>query len=175
MNAITPRPITGSPLAWARDLALLGGGSSFALSMLFTGMVPAGFPLAVGLVTGVTGGLVGLATPAALDAVRGRLSLRVLGLLAPIAGALWGGAAGATAAAVSGTAAWPLGLIAGAVAGGLQLGWFWLPYTVQTVRGGRTWPILVAATLALPLVALVTFWGTLLGMGALGDVLYGVH
>lgn len=170
MTALAPHPITGRPTAWARDLALLGGVSSFALSMLFTGMVPAGFPAAVGLVTGATGALVGLATPAALDRLRGRVSLWVLALLAPLAGAAWGGAAGAAAASLSNSAPWPLSLVAGALAGGLQLGWFWLPYTMQTVRGGRTWPVMVAAVFALPFVAWATFLGTLLGLGALNGL-----
>ena len=30
VTSLAPHPVTGHPLAWARDLALLGGGSSAA-------------------------------------------------------------------------------------------------------------------------------------------------
>jgi hypothetical protein len=169
MYALEPHPITGSPTAWARDLALLGGGTSLLLSMVLTGMVSSGaFPIWVGLASAAAGGSVGMVTPWVLDAVRGRVPLFVMALLAPVAGAVWGGGAGAVAGSIVGGENALLGLIAGAIAGGFQLGWWWFPYTVQTVRGGRTWLVMLGALAMLPVVAWVTFVGTLLTISFLG-------
>ena len=33
----------------------------------------------------------------------------------------------------------------GAIAGALQLSWFWLPYAVRAGRGKSTWPVVLAA------------------------------
>lgn len=170
VTSLAPHPVTGHPLAWARDLALLGGGSSAALSLLLVGMVPVGFAPAVAVTAGLSGAALGLAMPTLLDAARGRVPLWLLAAAAPAVGGLWGGLAGAAAGLVVGGTAPALGAVAGAVAGAGQLGWFWFPYTFQTVRGGRTWPLLALAAVALPVVAWATVLVTILCLGAFGGV-----
>ena len=81
----------------------------------------------------------------------------LLMMLGPLAGLLWGGMVGAVGFAASGLAI-PLVLCAGcaALAGALQFGLFWFPYTFQTVRGARCWPVVLGACLLTPVIGMVT-------------------
>ncbi len=159
-----PRP-TGSPAAWGRDLALIGAVTSFVLPSLMGPVVPSGFAARAGVAGAVGGLLLGLAMPAVLDMLRGRVAIRWLLLLAPMVGAAWGGAAGAVAGLASDRSAALLGLISGGIAGACQLGLWWFPYTFQTVRGGRRWPLVLAAVLSSPVLIVPVYVGTLLVMG----------
>lgn len=161
MSALAPHPVTGSPLRWARDMALVGGGTSAFVPALVSGLAPAGYPWVAAAVGLGTGALLGLAMPTLLDLVRGKVPLPVLLLCSVGLGAAWGGVAGALAGVPFGANNAGLGLIAGSIAGAAQFGWWWFPYTFQTVRGGRTWPLLVAAAFALPVVSALSVWGTM--------------
>ena len=152
--------ITGCPLLWCRDMALVGGATSATVPALVHEFTPSGYPLMAAVIGVVTGALLGLAMPRLLDRVRGRISLPILVLGSVMLGCFWGGATGALAGAPFGIPYVVLGLVAGGLAGAAQFGWWWFPYTVQTVRGGRTWPMLVAAVLALPFVTVVSIGGT---------------
>lgn len=153
-------PIPGHPRAWARDLAALGATTSVSLSLLFWAGVPRGFTPLVGFFTVLSGGLIGRCMPRVLDAVRGRVPIGALVLAAPVVGGLWGGLSGGLAGLLTEPRSGPvLGLLAGGLAGAAQFGWFWLPYTVQTVRRKPTWPLLVASVFALPAIAVATLLG----------------
>lgn len=161
MTTLAPHPVTGSPLRWARDMALVGGGTSAFVPALVSGLAPSGYPLAAALVGAVTGALLGLAMPTLLDLVRGKVPLPLLLVGSLLLGAAWGGVAGAMAGVPFGAGNAGLGLVAGSIAGAAQFGWWWFPYTFQTVRGGRTWPLLVAAVFTLPVVSALSVWGTM--------------
>lgn len=161
MPTLAPHPVTGSPLRWARDMALVGGGTSAFVPALVSGLAPPGYPLAAAAAGVVTGALLGLAMPGLLDRVRGRVPLPALLVSSLLLGGAWGGVAGALAGLPFGVNNVVLGLMAGSIAGAAQFGWWWFPYTFQTVRGGRTWPLLVAAIFTLPLVSALSVWGTM--------------
>lgn len=140
-----PTRVTGSSWAWTRDVAVLGGA---------TGWLAPGAVLSFTDPIALVGGLVGLATGASLGAMlprllemmRGSLPIPLLLVAGVVGGALWGALVGAVTATVLGTATFAgFGAAAGALTAGLQFGWFWFPYTFQTVRRGRTWPVLAAA------------------------------
>lgn len=162
MSALKPHPVTGAPLRWSRDMGLVGGTTSAFIPVLVRDVVPVGYPLAAALAGAVTGAALGLAMPALLDRVRGRVPFTLLVPGSIALGSIWGGGSGALAGAPFDATHVLLGLIAGSIAGGAQFGWWWFPYTVQTVRGASTWPLLVAAFAALPLVALASVAGTAL-------------
>lgn len=162
---------TGSPLTWGRDLALIGGVSSFVLPSMMVGpLVPAAFPWWAAAAGAGTGLLLGLAAPALLDLVRGRVPLLVLVLLAPLVGAAWGGLSGSLAGAAVGGDSALLGLLAGSTAGAVQLGIWWFPYTFQTVLQRRRWPVVLACVLTTPLLLAPVYLGTLVGLGLLGSL-----
>lgn len=156
MDALSPRAkalprLTGRPLHWARDLSWVGTATA------------AGVALALGLGTTVLGqaavaagalagfGL-GLEMPAFLESARRRLPLPMVGLRIVVAGAAMGGFVGLASATVAGTP-FVLGpMVIGGLAGALQLGWWWLPYTILTVTDRPTWPAVVVACLLAPAV-----------------------
>jgi hypothetical protein len=162
MTTLAPHPVTGSPLRWARDMALVGGGTSAFVPALVSGLAPDGYPISAALAGVVTGALLGLAMPTLLDVVRGKVPLPMLLLCSVGLGAAWGGVAGALAGLPFGAGNAALGLVAGSIAGAAQFGWWWFPYTFQTVRRGRTWPLLVASLFTLPLVSALSVWGTMI-------------
>lgn len=43
---------------------------------------------------------------------------------------------------------------------GTQFGLSWFPYTVQTVRGGQRWPVLLTATLLTPFTGTTAIYST---------------
>lgn len=161
-----PAPrLTGSSRVWSRDLALIGGTTSFVLPSLMGPIVPSGFAAWAGLAGAVGGLLLGQALPVILDVVRGRVAIRWLLLLAPVVGAAWGSAAGAIAGLATDRGSAVLGLISGGIAGACQLGLWWFPYTFQAVRGGRRWPLVLAALVTSPVLIVPVYMGTLLVLG----------
>lgn len=161
---------TGSPLAWARDLGLIGGVTSYVLPSMMGPIPPAGFAGWAGGLGALGGVLLGLAAPALLDLVRGRVAIRWLVLLAPLVGAAWGGSAGALAGLLTDPGSEILGLLAGGIAGAMQLGVWWFPYTFQTVRGARSWPVVVGALVVSPLLIAPVYAGTLVLLGLSGGL-----
>lgn len=149
------RRVAGSPLAWSRDLALVGGVTSTLAPLAAGNMAPAGYWQVAALTGLLTGALLGLAMPALVDAVRGRVPLLLLVLASPLVGLAWGATAGGLAGLPFGEANVLLGTAAGGAAGFIQLGWLWFPYLFQSVRRGRTWPILLTSLLTLPVATLL--------------------
>lgn len=155
--------VTGQAKDWARDMAIVGG--------VTAGLAPlpaiplgatAGFIAGTAAAGLLTGAALGAAMPGVLEWVRGRLPIPVLMMLGPIPGAVWGGIVGGVGGALS-TVGVPVGLcvVCAAIAGAMQFGLFWFPYTFQTVRGERRWPVVLAACLATPLIGLLTVFTTL--------------
>ena len=150
--------VTGQPRVWARDMAIVGGVTSLLapLPAILLGAT-AGF-IVVSSVTGsLTGAAMGAAMPGLLERLRGRLPIPLLLVMGPIPGAVWGGVVGLMGGLLSGVSV-PLTVCvaAAAVAGAIQFGLFWLPYTVQTVRRGSLWPVVLGACLATPLIGIAT-------------------
>ena len=149
--------VTGVPMVWARDFALIGGVTSLVAPLLGMGFgVSAAYVATATAAGAATGGALGAAMPTLLERVRGRVPLWVLALLGPVLGAAWGATVGATADVLSGTGMLQLSLITAGTAGAVQLGLTWFPYTFQTVRGGRRWPVVLGAMFVAPLAAFIS-------------------
>ena len=161
MAEVIARRITGRPLEWARDMALVGGITSATLPALLSNVAPTNFAIYAGIAGTLTGALFGALMPAALDRLRNRVPLWALLMAGPVIGCAWGGLAGALASLPFSSDTLRLGVLAGAIAGGLQFGWWWFPYTFQTVRGRRTWPVMLTAAVVLPLIAGAVFFATM--------------
>lgn len=157
---LAPR-VAGRPLAWARDMAFVGATTSAFAPWAAGNLAPSGYWQVSAVVGLVTGALLGLAMPALIDLVRGRVPLLLLVLGSVLLGAAWGGLTGGLAGLAFGGISAQLGVVAGAAAGGFQLGWFWFPYTFQSVRGGRTWPLLLTSLLTLPVATAAAVYTTL--------------
>lgn len=141
-------PRVGLPARWSRDLALVGGVVA-ALAPCVEGW-DAELSLAASLAGAVAGGVLGRVAPGVLDRQRGRVPLAALACLAPLVGAGWGGFAG-MAGGIAARVEPPIVVGAwGAVVGALLVGMLWLPYTVQSLRGAPTWPVVLAALLSAP-------------------------
>jgi hypothetical protein len=161
MAAIVATRVTGRPAAWARDMALVGGLTSAILPTMLSGVSPSMFGLYAGIAGAITGALLGAAMPAVLDRARRHVPLWALLMAGPLVGCAWGALAGGLGSLPFSGDTLALALISGGIAGALQFGWWWFPYTFQTVRGGRTWPVMLASFLALPVLAAAVFFGTL--------------
>ena len=105
--------VAGRPLAWSRDIALVGGLTSGFAPFAAGSLAPSGYAptaLVLGLVTGA---LLGLCMPALLEQVRGRAPLAGLLLLSPVAGFAWGALAGGLAGLPFGSSSAILGFCCG--------------------------------------------------------------
>lgn len=136
------------PRVWARDLALIGAGSTLPL-LLFTDL-----PLATFALTALFAALGGAALGSLVSRLLHRRVRRVpLVLLVPAAfglGGLWGGAAALFAALATGLP-WVHFTEVVATAGAVQLGWVWLPYAIGVARKGSSWPTVAAACALAPI------------------------
>ncbi len=146
----------GERRTWVRDLTIIGGLSG-ALAPAAVGMMPPGYVFLAGLFGAGSGAVVGWLASSMLSSARVR-RWPVAGLLVGGIGlgALWGAMTGLGAAlglgpfGGGGLALLFLSALLAAVAGALQLGWFWLPYAILRARGGRTWPLVLFASLLAP-------------------------
>lgn len=156
-------PLVGTRSTWMRDgatigaatgalgpaMALLGGGSLMGL-------------LATGVVGGAFGGALGALAPEAVAWMRHRWSLYRIVSVVPLVGFGLG-------ALVGGVTGWMVGAplaeagTYGALATGVQLGLFFLPYLVQTVRNEARWPIVVSSV------------GVSMGLGWVAQVAITIH
>lgn len=143
-----PARITGSSWVWGRDLGVVSGATALAAATHAFGI--GGYALVLSAL-GVMGGLLlGLEMPRFLDTARQRMSLPAIAVRCTAAGGAMGGMVALLTLLVGGA---PLiePVIVATVAGALQLGWFWLPYTVLTVLQRPTWPVVVGAVVLAPL------------------------
>jgi hypothetical protein len=150
----TPQQPLGAAGRWARDLAIVGGGTSFlAIAFVegFRGGHERVFLIAATILGAVVGALFGLGLRRLLLAWL-RLPIVVWMPISLVLGGLWGAIVGGLAMVIAewGKAQISIALLAAIVAGiagALQLGWFWLPYAVRAGRGKSTWPVVAAALL----------------------------
>jgi hypothetical protein len=134
--------------AWARDFAIVGGTTSI-MAPAMAGMTEGPYLAAAGTAGAVTGFGVGLALAALQPRLR-RLPLLALIALAVAGGVVWGGAVGFAAGTVFihdryVGPLWTMSMVCAAIAGGLQLGWFYAPYAVTAARGRSTANLVLAA------------------------------
>jgi hypothetical protein len=146
--------VAGRPEAWARDFGLVG----LACGVLAPAAVAG--PSLVFAFTGLAGAfygvVLGLVAPRVLERVRGRVPLPLLAGAAVGVGAAWG-----AATAMLGTLGLGglLGMVpVAATAGALVTGAVFLPYTVASVMRLSTWPIVVAASAAAPILGWLSLW-----------------
>lgn len=149
----TPRSVTplGARLAWMRDFALIGAVSGSAAPALFWLQAP-GYLVACGVAGAALGLALGLLLPPLLLGPVSRWPFAVLLVVGLAVGAAWGGGTGLAGGLFAFGAQDRMGLAwlsgaCGAVAGAMQLGWFWLPYTLRKAKSRSTWPIVLAACL----------------------------
>ena len=134
--------------AWARDFAIVGGTTSI-MAPAMAGMTEGSYLAAAGTAGAVTGFGIGLALAALQPRLR-RLPLLALIALAVVAGAVWGGGVGFAAGTVFmydrfADPLWAMSTVCAAIAGGLQLGWFYAPYAVKSAQGRSTANLVLAA------------------------------
>lgn len=149
MSHPSPSSPLGSTASWLRDFALIGAITGAAAPAFFWWQQP-GYLIACGAIGATLGGLLGVGMRPLLLGPFARWPFGVLLLLGLGVGAVWGGGTGLGGGIVGFGLDDQLGLpflsgAAGAFAGALQLGWFWLPYTLRHARGRSTWPIVLAA------------------------------
>lgn len=152
MNEHALVPLTGSPLPWARDFAVVGGVTGFAAPYVVITDLP--FAAAAGLAGAALGLVLGALAAPFLERARHRVPLLLLVFAAPFVGAVWGGLSGVAGGLVGGRMfageSVELGLVMGAAAGMVQLGWMFLPYTLVAVMKLPRWPVVLAASVAAP-------------------------
>lgn len=144
-----PAPyLAGAPAHWARDFGLIGLFSG-AMGPTILG-VGWSVMLASGLAGAAAGTLLGAAAPGVLERVRGRVPIPLLLLMGIPVGAVWGAVAGLAAGLALGSlpnlpnmlVLWAM--VAG-IAGAVQMGAVWFPYTFLRVLQKPTWPVVVLA------------------------------
>jgi hypothetical protein len=168
----TPAPPRTSPpaLAWARDFAIVGGVSALLTPFIMAGAFVGARYLLFAAAGGVIGGFVlGLVFARATGGQRpeddrSKLPLWVIALWAPLLGGLWGASVGLVAAfglPHPGVELIGASMMLAAIAGALQLGWFWAAYYFARARRAAAWPVVVAACL-LPIVGTATLYAVAL-------------
>ncbi len=163
-----PARVTGSPRRWALDFAIIGGVTS-VLAPLFAFGSPV-FAVAAGFWGAATGMAIGRLLPETLERVRGRFPIPVLLALGVPIGAVWGGVTGALAGLTLGSADTALfGAMVASVAGAVQFGWLWFPYTFLTVLNRTTIPVVAAACVVAPTLG---WLGIMALVGAFGPLAF---
>ena len=172
--------MVGSPVHWALQGAVFGGVLgwlapaylSLVAAAFFGGSgMPIGYFWPVGYAAGALGALVGLAQPAFLDQVRGRIPLPLLCLAQGAVGAAVGALLVAAAAFCLGGLLHPgaldLPMAIAAGTGGAMAAVSWLPITVATVLRVRTVPVTLACAAGIPTTLLLLALGAMDALGSL--------
>ncbi|MCB9759888.1 MAG: hypothetical protein H6739_08645 [Alphaproteobacteria bacterium] len=177
MNALTRRRITGTPVRTAAEISVLCGGGMFVAlwtaatlgrvsSVWSVGEVLAralrllGHHEAIWILSAsvASAALLGLCMPAFLDRVRGRVRVRSLVALAPLAGAAWGLVALAFIQATLHVGPrWDPALLLMLI-GATVFSLAWLPHTVATVMQRGRGRLLALGTPLVGLVAGLLAW-----------------
>jgi hypothetical protein len=138
------RATLGRAAAWARDLAIVGAATALLAGLGIERRLEPVMVVAAG-VGAVVGALFGVGFRRLLLAWL-RLPIVAWIPISLVLGALFGGSTGLIAGVVAGEArGTALLTVFAAIAGALQLFWFWLPYAVRAGRGKPTWPLVAAA------------------------------
>ena len=144
----------GAPLAWARDLALVGAVTTLALGAV----TPLSWwtVLAAASLAMIGGAALGAVVPRLLHRRVRRKPLVLLALAAVGLGACWGGGAGYLAAHLTG-GPWVRTTELAATATAAQLGWLWLPLVLRRARGRSTVAYVLAACAAAPVASYLAY------------------
>ncbi|MEO1268064.1 MAG: hypothetical protein AAFX99_08200 [Myxococcota bacterium] len=149
----THQPL-GLTLHWMRDLGLIGGATSLLATAQLHGLYGWTFPIAACLAGVVTGIALGAVIHRLFSTWMRRWPIAVLLVMGPVVGALWGGLVGLLASPTlfgfGSTDRMLIVAMVAAVAGAIQLGWFWLPYTWVRGRRKAVWPVVMLACLLGP-------------------------
>lgn len=158
---------TGHPRQWSRDLGLIGGVTSLAAPSMavVAGLAPIAYAPIAGIIGASTGAAIGMVMPALLDLCRRRIPIPILWVLGVVLGGCWGAVVGLFAAALVTPQLLLVSVFAAMVGGAMQFGGVWFPYAFQTVRRGRTWPVVLSACLASPGIGVACIVVTLLSLG----------
>ncbi len=152
----TAQPI-GRPREWARDFSLIGGVTGALAPLLIQDPT---YIAAAAIAGAVAGAGLGAFVPKVLARL-GHLKVPTLMFGGMAVGAVWGGLAGAVAGLTLPNLFW-LSVSVASIAGALQFGWIWLPYLLQKISRKKTWPLVVLAFAAAPLLGWASVWVLLL-------------
>ena len=145
----------GGTKRWATDLAFVGAVSGAVAPLAFAPMMAmpaATYAVIAGAAGAATGLALGLVAPKLLTGLLRNVPVGAL-LVGGIAlGGAWGGLVGAiTATAISPHPELLHSSVEiAAIAGAIQLGWWWLPYLMRLAKGKSTWPLMLAAAALAP-------------------------
>ena len=137
-------PTLGRAGVWSRDLAIVGASTSF-LSVFAVAREMATSFVVGGVIGGLVGALFGLLLRRLLLAWLHRPIVAWIPISLVLGGALGGTISVATMVVMGSCDGLLFTGLFGALAGAIQLSWFWLPYAVRAGRGKSTWPIVTAA------------------------------
>jgi hypothetical protein len=138
------RPALGRAAAWSRDLAIVGASTSFLSASAVAREVATSYVVG-GVIGGVVGALFGILLRRLLLAWLHRPIVAWIPISLVLGGALGATISVATMVVMGDRDALVFCGVFGALAGAIQLSWFWLPYAVRAGRGKSTWPIVTAA------------------------------
>jgi hypothetical protein len=143
----------GRPRDWARDFSLIGGATGLMAPWL---LGDPSYIAAAAVAGAIAGAGLGAAVPKMLSRLR-HLKVPALMLGGMGIGAVWGGIAGAVAGFTIPNLFW-LSVAVASIAGAMQFGWIWLPYVLKKIGRKRTWPLVLAAFAAAPLLGWASIW-----------------
>ena len=150
-NALTTA--VGRPTEWARDFSLIGGVTGLLAPWLLGDPT---YVAAAAISGAMAGAALGATVPRMLTKLR-HLKVPSLMLGGMGIGAVWGGVSGAIAGLTLPNLFW-LSVSIASIAGALQFGWIWLPYVMKKIGRKRTWPLVLAAFAAAPLLGWASIW-----------------